>query len=186
MYPSFPFHPVYKVYWVQRPTLKGLRFSACWNQNKLSWIIEHFFFCSCVQSCFVAFFFLFMRSVMFRWTLTNGDQKKKKTKDFPLDLDTCLDPRFLIGWCGLTVQQVAGCPYFLSPLTHTCPESSTVKVWLQFRTDQLKTAIIAPFSRLRHNTAMHKVCSLIVLGICLQKVSKNLYFSVSLLTVRLL
>ena len=53
-----------------------------------------------------------MRSVMFRWTLTNGDQKKKKTRDFPLDLDTCLDPRFLIGGCGLTVQQVAGCPYF--------------------------------------------------------------------------
>ena len=50
-----------------------------------------------------------MRSVMFRWTLTNGDQKEKKTRDFPF-LD--LDPRFLIGGCGVTVQQVAGCPYF--------------------------------------------------------------------------
>ena len=58
-------------------------------------------------------------AVMFRCTLTNGSKKKEKRKrDFPLD------PIFLIGWGGLTVDssKVLGTRL----LTHTCPESGVV------------------------------------------------------------
>ena len=47
-----------------------------------------------------------------------NERKQKKKRDFPLD------PIFLIGWCGLTVDssKVLGTRL----LTHTCPESGVV------------------------------------------------------------